>query len=98
MGGSLVLLLLGLLAASADENSQQGKASWYSYKAGVCAHRTLPIGTVVRVTNLESGRSTTCRVADRGPFVKGRIIDLDRRDFAKVASLNDGLFPAKITW
>ena len=98
MGGSVLLLLLSLLVASADENSQHGKASWYSYKAGVCAHRSLPIGTTVRVTNLETGKSTTCRVADRGPFVKGRIIDLDRRDFAKIASLGDGVFPAKITW
>ena len=40
------------------------------------AHRTLPFGTRVRVTNLDNGRSVTVLVNDRGPFVKGRIIDL----------------------
>ncbi|MBC7364336.1 MAG: septal ring lytic transglycosylase RlpA family protein [Candidatus Aminicenantes bacterium] len=40
------------------------------------AHRTLPFGTLVLVTNLENGRSVTVRINDRGPFVKGRVIDL----------------------
>lgn len=40
------------------------------------AHRTLPFGTDVRVTNLRNGRSVTVRVNDRGPFVRGRIIDV----------------------
>ncbi len=42
------------------------------------AHRTLPFGTQVRVTHLDSGRSVTVRINDRGPFVKGRIIDLSQ--------------------
>ncbi len=45
----------------------------YDYTA---AHKTLPINTVVRVTNLQNGKSTTVRINDRGPFVKDRIIDL----------------------
>ena len=40
------------------------------------AHRTLPFGTMVRVTNTSNGRSVVVRINDRGPFVKGRIIDL----------------------
>ena len=40
------------------------------------AHRTLPFGTLVRVTNQGNGRSVTVRINDRGPFVKGRVIDL----------------------
>ena len=40
------------------------------------AHRTLPFGTMVRVTNTRNGRSVVVRINDRGPFVKGRIIDL----------------------
>jgi len=40
------------------------------------AHRTLPFGTVVAVTNMQNGRSVTVRINDRGPFVAGRIIDL----------------------
>ena len=42
------------------------------------AHRTLPFGTKVRVTNLDNGRSVVVRVNDRGPFVRGRIIDLSQ--------------------
>ena len=40
------------------------------------AHRTLPFGTMVRVTNTSNGRSVVVRINDRGPFIKGRIIDL----------------------
>lgn len=43
------------------------------------AHRTLPFGTVVRVTNLENGKTVLLRINDRGPFVGGRIIDVSRR-------------------
>ena len=43
------------------------------------AHKTLPMPSLVRVTNLENGRSMKIRVNDRGPFVNGRIIDLSRR-------------------
>jgi rare lipoprotein A len=42
------------------------------------AHRTLPFGTLVRVTNLSNGRTVTVRINDRGPFIRGRIIDLSR--------------------
>ena len=40
------------------------------------AHRTLPFGTMVRVTNRRSGRSVVVRINDRGPFVRGRVIDI----------------------
>ena len=40
------------------------------------AHRTLPLGSTVRVTNLKTGHSTVVRITDRGPFVEGRIVDL----------------------
>ena len=42
----------------------------------VAAHRTLPFGTHVRVTNLDNGRSAVVTIVDRGPFVRGRIIDV----------------------
>jgi rare lipoprotein A len=47
----------------------------YEYTA---AHKTLPLGTVVKVVNLENGMSTQVRINDRGPFVEGRVIDLSR--------------------
>jgi rare lipoprotein A len=71
----------------------QGIASFYSdalagrktangerYRPGelTCAHRELPFGTRVEVTIVKSGASAVCRVNDRGPYVKGRIIDLSK--------------------
>jgi peptidoglycan lytic transglycosylase len=70
-------------------SAQSGIASVYAYSGGrtasgeraapgglTAAHRTLPFGTMVRVTNRSSGRSVVVRINDRGPFVRGRIIDL----------------------
>lgn len=51
----------------------------YDMDALTAAHRTLPMPTVVRVTNLENGRSIRLRVNDRGPYARGRIIDVSRR-------------------
>jgi rare lipoprotein A len=48
----------------------------YDSRALTAAHRTLPLGTEIRVTNLENGRSVRVRVNDRGPHVRGRIVDL----------------------
>jgi len=66
----------------------------YNMRAHTAAHKTWPMNTMVRVTNLQNGRSTIVRINDRGPFVKGRIIDcsyaagkeigLDRMGIAKV--------------
>jgi rare lipoprotein A len=51
----------------------------YDKSALTAAHRTLPLGTKVRVTNLKSGESVDVEINDRGPYVKGRVIDLSRR-------------------
>jgi peptidoglycan lytic transglycosylase len=48
----------------------------YDMEAMTAAHRTLPFGTRARITNLENGRSVTVRINDRGPWTKGRILDL----------------------
>jgi rare lipoprotein A len=81
----------GAIEKRESRGVQQGIASWYGadfhgkqtssgeiydmYQL-TCAHNTLPLGTIVMVTNLENGRSIELKVNDRGPFVKGRIIDL----------------------
>jgi rare lipoprotein A len=79
-------------------NSQTGKASWYDHEAGTCAHRTLPFGTILKVTNLGNGKSTTCRVADRGPYIDGRVVDLDRTVFSQLASTSAGVIDVRIEW
>jgi rare lipoprotein A len=79
-------------------HSQDGGASWYGAPRGTCAHRTLPFGTIVRVTNLATGATTSCRVADRGPFIRGRIIDLAQDVFASIAPRGAGVVQVRISW
>lgn len=57
-------------------NRKAADGSVYDQNAMTAAHRTLPMGTIVRVTNLSNGESVVVRITDRGPFVDGRIIDL----------------------
>ena len=64
--------------------------------AMTAAHRTLPFGTKVIVRNMRNGKTVEVRINDRGPFVKGRIIDLSRAAFSRIASLDDGLAKVEI--
>lgn len=84
--------------STAPPRQQTGKASWYQAPAGTCAHRSLPMGTILRVTNLANGATVSCRVADRGPYIDGRIIDLDREDFDRIASTSTGVIDVRIEW
>jgi rare lipoprotein A len=59
-----------------DGTTASGEA--YSPTKLTAAHRTLPFGTMVRVTNLANGRTTVVRINDRGPFIKNRVIDLSQ--------------------
>ncbi len=78
---------------------QTGGASWYDFGNGLtAAHRTLPKGTIVTVTNLANGKVVQVRINDRGPFVKGRIIDLNRPAFAALAAPSEGLIDVRISW
>ncbi len=61
-----------------------------------CAHKTLPFGTKLRVINLKNNKSVIVIVTDRGPFIKGRIIDLSQAAFKSIASLNSGYITVKI--
>jgi rare lipoprotein A len=61
------------------------------------ASRTLPFGTVVRVTNLENGRSEVVVIKDRGPYVDGRIVDLSPGTAKKLDMLDDGVVQVEVT-
>ena len=59
--------------------SELGIASYYQnphYKGLIAAHKTFPFGARVRVLNLDNGRSAVVKIVDRGPFIRGRIIDV----------------------
>ena len=60
------------------------------------AHKTLPFGTKVVVKNIRNGKTVKVRINDRGPFVKGRVIDLSRAAFSQIASLDEGLARVEI--
>ncbi len=60
------------------------------------AHRSLPLGSRVRVTNLDNGRSVLLRVNDRGPYVRGRIADLSRAAAGRLDFVEDGVAQARI--
>jgi rare lipoprotein A len=60
------------------------------------AHKTLPFGTEVIVKNINNGKSIKVRINDRGPFVKGRIIDLTRAAFSQIANLDKGVVKVEI--
>lgn len=90
---------------------QQGMASWYgpgfhgrrsasgerfNQNALTAAHRTLPFGTLVRVTNLNNGQSVVVRINDRGPFAHGRVIDLSRQAASEIGMLGSGVAPVQV--
>jgi rare lipoprotein A len=68
----------------------------YNMNAMTAAHRTLPLGSIVRVTNLKTGHSALVRITDRGPFIDGRIIDLSRAAAKKLDVWQAGLAEVKL--
>lgn len=94
------------------KSTQKGKMSWYSVKTNggtttasgkrfsdsgaTAAHRTLRFGTKVRVTNLSNGRSEIITITDRGPFIKGRIIDVSIGTARKLGFVKAGVVSCKV--
>ncbi|MEP7162624.1 MAG: G5 domain-containing protein [Candidatus Moraniibacteriota bacterium] len=77
--------------------SHRGAASWYAWTGTMAAANPwLPLGSYVRVTNMENGKNVIVVINDRGPFVPGRIIDLDKVAFQKIASTGAGVINVKM--
>jgi rare lipoprotein A (peptidoglycan hydrolase) len=83
---------------SPADGTESGKASWYDHQAGICAHKSLPFGTVVTVTNVANGKSVQCTVGDRGPYVEGWVIDLNPQEFEQLAPRSTGVISVRLTW
>ena len=92
--------------------AEQGKASFYADKyhgrttasgerfnqqAATAAHLKLPFGTRVNVTNIANNRSVVVRINDRGPYIRGRIIDLSKAMFEKIADSKVGVIDVTVT-
>jgi len=106
-----LILFLGLSTPCLQAQTQTGKASFYAdsfegsptasgekYRASkfTAAHKTLPFGTVVKVTNLSNNESAEVTINDRGPFVEGRVIDLSKAAAEKLGLFNKGVVDVKI--
>lgn len=108
-----IVLCISIIASSCGYTNKIGNASYYSdYYEGrttangetfrqskvTAAHKTLPFGTKVEVTNLKNHKSIVVRINDRGPFVKGRIIDLTKSAAKEIGMLSDGVSKVKIRY
>ena len=76
---------------------QTASGERFDQRALTAAHPSLPFGTRVRVTHLDNGRETVVRINDRGPFVRGRIIDLSRRAAEELDMLRSGVAPVRVS-
>ena len=99
-------------AATPPDLAEVGEASWYGIEergrptasgepmdpgALTAAHRTLPFGTIVEVTNVETGAAVQVRINDRGPFVRSRVIDLSHEAARRLGILEKGVARVRLT-
>jgi len=77
-------------------NRRASNGEVYDMHAMTAAHRTLPLGTIVRVTDLKTGSSALVRITDRGPFIEGRIIDLSQSAASKIGIVQRGTAEVRI--
>lgn len=105
------LIFISLFSLFFPLAAEEGIASWYGGKfqgrktaSGeifdtnkfTAAHKTLPFGTLVRVTNLENRKTTVVRITDRGPFVEGRVIDLSHAAAVELDMMKTGLARVRV--
>ncbi len=91
--------------------TESGKAAYYAMKfqsrktasgerfnqsSKTAAHKKLPFGTKVKVTNIKNGKSVIVRINDRGLFIKGRIIDLSKLAFSRIGNTDSGVINVRI--
>lgn len=109
---AILILLFTLSAHSENVFPQYGNASWYgnsfhgrktasgqifNQHALTGANRSLPFGSIVRVTNLRNGRYVDVTINDRGPFIKTRIIDISRAAASEIGILHRGVARVRVS-
>src|SRR4051812_22636229 len=107
------LILIVFFVSCSPKITEPGKASYYADKfegrktsngeifkqrKKTAAHRTLPFGTKVTVTNLTNGKTVKVRINDRGPFVTGRTIDLSKKAAKKLDMVNAGVAEVELKY
>ena len=106
---SAIVLPTSINTAQAASSNECGRASWYALTSRTAsgemmsaakltaAHKTLPFGTKLKVTNKKNGRTVVVRINDRGPFIKGRIIDLSKAAASQIGMIKSGHAPICFT-
>ena len=98
----------GILPLAAAK-TESGKISWFDIYAESstasgqkaddgAAHKTIPFKTSVSVKSTDNSKTTTVRILDRGPYTKGRILDMSKQSFGKLHTTSTGIFNGTITW
>lgn len=82
--------------ADLHQNRKTASGELYRHGLKTAAHKTLPFGTRVKVTNIQNGKSVIVKINDRGPFVRGRIIDLSKSSFSRIGNTSSGLINVTI--
>lgn len=100
--GAMLATGLFFVASTIPASAQCGRASWYALtsktasgermnpSAMTAAHRSLPFGTKLKVTNKRNGKTVVVRINDRGPFIKGRMLDLSKGAAAQLGFISSG--------
>jgi rare lipoprotein A len=108
VGSMMAVALLTLADRTTSIAKERGQASYYRYHkntasgerfdpgAATCAHKTVRFNTKIRVTNLKNGRSVVCRVNDRGPFIRNRVIDLSPAGARAIGMIESGVAPVAL--
>jgi rare lipoprotein A len=98
-----VAIAVALVAGAGPAFAQCGGASWYALHSQTAsgekmnpaeltaAHRSLPFGTKLKVTNQRNGKTVVVRINDRGPFIRGRVIDLSKAAAHKLGFISSGV-------
>jgi rare lipoprotein A len=103
---SIILLAVSLIGITAANShaEEKGMASWYGpensrsatgkplhHKIPAAAHKTLPIGSMVKITSVRTKKSVVVVIEDRGPYVRGRVVDVNRAAAEKLGIIKDGI-------
>ncbi len=107
----IILLVISCSSVEPKNENFSGKASWYgsefegsSTASGetfssnklTAAHRSLPFGSIIEVTNIKNDKKVKVKINDRGPFKGGRILDLSEEAFSRIANINEGVIEVKV--
>jgi rare lipoprotein A len=82
--------------ADKHQNQKTANGERYDHNLNTAAHRTIPFGSQLKVTNVENGKSVVATVNDRGPYARGRIVDLSKSAFDSIASTSTGVIDVQI--